>query len=90
MNASYFGARLKELREQAGLTQAELAERIGTTVRNISRLETGTQEPTWPIVLKAAEAFDVSCEAFCEEPTSTAGPKRGRPSKQLERGTEEE
>ncbi len=77
MNPSNFGPRLRELREQAGLTQAELAEKIATTVRNISRLETGAQEATWPIALKLAETLGVSCEAFCREPASTGERKRG-------------
>lgn len=81
MNASNFGLRLRELREQAGFTQAVLAEKIGTTVRNISRLETGAQEATWPIVLRLSEAFGVSCEAFCQPPASTGERKRGRPAK---------
>jgi transcriptional regulator with XRE-family HTH domain len=46
MNAAYFAGRLRELRDQVGLTQKELAERIGTSVRNVSRLETGAQEAT--------------------------------------------
>lgn len=33
--------RLRELREQAGLTQAELAERIGVGQRQVSKIEHG-------------------------------------------------
>ncbi|WP_066587488.1 helix-turn-helix domain-containing protein [Corynebacterium provencense] len=33
--------RLRELREQAGLTQAELAERIGVGQRQVSKIERG-------------------------------------------------
>lgn len=33
--------RLRELREQAGLTQAELAERIGVGQRQVSKIEQG-------------------------------------------------
>lgn len=35
---------LRELREQAGLTQAELAERIGVGQRQVSKIETGDLE----------------------------------------------
>lgn len=33
--------RLRELREQAGLTQAQLAERIGVGQRQVSKIESG-------------------------------------------------
>jgi HEAT repeat protein/transcriptional regulator with XRE-family HTH domain len=81
MNARNFSARMKELRESAGLTQRELADKINTTVRNISRLETGVQEPTWPTVVAIALALGVSCEAFLQAPAKRAVTGRGRPRK---------
>jgi transcriptional regulator with XRE-family HTH domain len=81
MFASNFAGRLRELRESAGLTQGQLAEQVGTTVRTISRLETGTQEPTWPTVLKLSDVLGVSCEAFKEEPSDSQPKGRGRPPK---------
>lgn len=38
--------RLRELREQAGLTQAQLAEHIGVGQRQVSKIETGDLENT--------------------------------------------
>lgn len=38
--------RLRELREQAGLTQAELATRIGVGQRQVSKIENGDLENT--------------------------------------------
>lgn len=38
--------RLRELREQAGLTQRELAERIGVGQRQVSKIEHGDLENT--------------------------------------------
>jgi transcriptional regulator with XRE-family HTH domain len=81
MSAEWFAARLRELREQAGLTQRELAERADTTVRNISRLETGAQEATWPTVVALACVFGVSCDAFLQPPGILPEPRRGRPRK---------
>ncbi len=81
MNPTAFPGRLRELREGAGLTQEQLAEKLGTTVRNISRLETGAQEPTWPTVLALAQAFGVTCEAFCQQPAALPPNRRGRPPK---------
>jgi transcriptional regulator with XRE-family HTH domain len=81
MSAEWLAGRLRELREQAGLTQQELARRLNTTVRNISRLETGVQEPTWPTVVALARVFCVSCEAFLQPPAVLPEPRRGRPRK---------
>lgn len=72
MVAQWFHSRMRELREQAGLTQKQLAEKLGTTVRNISRLETAAQEPTWPTVLALCSVFGVGCDAFMQPPAETA------------------
>jgi transcriptional regulator with XRE-family HTH domain len=81
MSAAWFASRLRQLREQAELTQRKLAERLGTTVRTISRLETGAQEATWPMVVALADVFGVTCESFLQEPDARPEPKRGRPRK---------
>ncbi len=50
--ASIIGARLEK-----GLTQAELAERIGTTRGNIRRLESGRHNPSVRFLRKVARAL---------------------------------
>jgi len=84
MNEDAFAPRLRELREAAGLTQRDLAEATGSTIRNISRLETGAQEATWPTVLKLCKALGVSCEAFTVEPAEQGPAKPGRPRKTVD------
>lgn len=80
MAENAFGLRLKELRESAGLTQPALAEKSGASVRMISRLETGVQEATWPVVQSLAAALGVDCRAFQEPPSANVKPAgRGRP-----------
>lgn len=44
MRAEVRAYRLRELRKQAGLTQAQLAERIGVGQRQVSKLESGDIE----------------------------------------------
>jgi transcriptional regulator with XRE-family HTH domain len=44
MSKKYMKNNLVELRKKRGLTQAELAERAGTTEATISRLETGDRQ----------------------------------------------
>ena len=80
-NLEGLGAYLIALRLAKGMSEAELAERIGKSVRNISRLETGVQEATWPTVVALAQALGVSCEAFLEEAAPLPEPQRGRPRK---------
>jgi transcriptional regulator with XRE-family HTH domain len=62
-----FAAALKRLREEAGLSQAALAEKAGMNVFGVAKLEQGVREPGWATVLKLAAALGVECTAFCEE-----------------------
>lgn len=85
-----FGQRLKELRTAAGMTQGDLAEKVNVTVRSISRLETGVQEATWPVVLALCAALGVKCDAFDQAPSVDAEPQgRGRPAKPQQPAAEE-
>ena len=81
--ASHFGARLRELRESSGLTQAQLAERAGLHPQGVVKLERGEREPAWATVVALAEALGVDCRAFLEEPSKAASEPRGpgRPPK---------
>jgi putative transcriptional regulator len=59
-----FGRRLHALRKAAGLTQSELAEKVGMLHQNVARLEKGGREPGWYVVVKLAEALGVPTDAF--------------------------
>jgi transcriptional regulator with XRE-family HTH domain len=83
--ASGFGQRLRVLREGAGLTQQQLADRAGCHMMTLSKLELGSQEPAWPLVLALARALGVTCLAFVPEGGEAAPAQkrgRGRPPKQ--------
>lgn len=70
---SYFGRRLKELREAAGLTQAELADAALVTKLTILRLENGgVRAPDWGVAERLAEVLDVPLDEFRE-----SRPERG-------------
>ena len=87
MSPEAFAAKLKELREQAGLTQKQLAERAGVAQRTVSSLEQGLYEPVWSTALALAAALGVDCTAFTQEPADRPAPGRGRPAKAKEEPT---
>jgi transcriptional regulator with XRE-family HTH domain len=89
MDTSTFGRRLKELREQAGLTQPQLADKAKLSKAGIADLEQGRREPSWATVQALAAALEVSCEAFNQEPAERPEVGRGRPPKDATRRTEE-
>lgn len=59
-----FARRLKELREAAGLTQKELAEKAGLHLGGVFKLEQGVNEPSWATVRALTRALGVDCKAF--------------------------
>lgn len=72
-----FGARLRRLREAAGLTQEELAEKAGLTARGISDLERGARNRPYPHTVRSLAA---ALELPEDESSSllAAVPKRSR------------
>jgi transcriptional regulator with XRE-family HTH domain len=55
---SWFGKRLKEAREKLGITQEQLAERMGYTKQSVSLVETGaTRRPSLDFAKKAEKAL---------------------------------
>ena len=55
-----FGARLRSLREAAGMSQEELAERAGLTANAIGALERGERKRPYPHTLRAlTDALDL-------------------------------
>jgi len=57
-----FRAALIEARLRAGLTQADLASRVGTKQPAIARLENGTANPSFSMLQRLADALSVSFE----------------------------
>lgn len=58
-DAFELGARVKAERERLGLTQAELADRMGTTQPTVARLEAGGVTPSLDTLHRAAAALDL-------------------------------
>lgn len=53
---------LLSMRASAGLTQEQVADKMQTKKSNVSRLETGSTNPSWSTLLKYADAcgFELS------------------------------
>ena len=61
-----FGARLRELRTARGLTQPDIAARVGTSASNISDLERGIKVPTLTTVARLAQALNCKVTELVE------------------------
>jgi putative transcriptional regulator len=53
---------IKERRAELGLTQAELAERVGVTRKTVNTVENGIFTPSTILALKLAEALGITVE----------------------------
>jgi DNA-binding XRE family transcriptional regulator len=59
-----FSEKLRQLREQAELTQEQLAQRSGVNLWTIRGYEQGRREPNWKGAIDLARALGVTVEAF--------------------------
>lgn len=61
-----FGSRLKSLRTKAGLTQAELAEKIGVGYKTVDQWESGRRTPSVKVAADVAAALGTDLTAFAD------------------------
>ncbi|MBE6854323.1 MAG: helix-turn-helix transcriptional regulator [Ruminococcus sp.] len=54
--------KIKRLRQQRGMTQSELAERVGVSLRSIQNYELGMRYPKRDILDRLCDALEVSLE----------------------------
>lgn len=80
-NAAWFADRLKELREAAGLTQKQLADKAEVGLRAVTYYESGDRIPGWDVVLALAKALGVDCTAFTQPPAEREAAGPGRPTR---------
>jgi DNA-binding XRE family transcriptional regulator len=70
---------LKEVRESAGLTLADISTRSGIAVESLSRLETGAQtNPTWKTLGLYAAAVGCRPELTAEPDRQPVAPRKRR------------
>lgn len=56
------GSRIKDLRLKQGMTQKQLAEKIGIREATLSRYENNKRDTQWEILGKIAEQLNTSCD----------------------------
>ena len=59
--------KVKELRKSKGIKQADLAYAVGSTVRTISRIETGKRDASLILALKFAKQLEKPVEEVFED-----------------------
>jgi transcriptional regulator with XRE-family HTH domain len=74
---------VKQLREERGMTQEDLAFRADITVSSLSRIERGLNSPGWITVGKIVNALDVSLAELVEDLERTP-PEVDPPPSQLQ------
>ncbi len=73
------GRMVRELREARGLSQRELADRMGTTQSVVGRLEAGGSRPTIVTLERVAQALGLRLEVHFHDPAVTGkAPARRR------------
>jgi transcriptional regulator with XRE-family HTH domain len=55
-----FGSRVRELRQERGITQEQLAELMGKTTEHISFLERGERSPSFEVIVDLAKSLGIS------------------------------
>ncbi|GGD63343.1 helix-turn-helix transcriptional regulator [Microbacterium murale] len=59
---------IRSRREQAGITQADLAGRIGVTRQTLIAIEQGRYSPTLELAFQIARAFEVGIDDLFQYP----------------------
>jgi transcriptional regulator with XRE-family HTH domain len=76
------GKRIGEIRRGLGLTQEQVAERLGMTLKGYQFIEQGVQNLTIKTMVKVASALDVRTAELFAAPASREV-KKGRPKKMM-------
>jgi len=63
-DAQQFGRYIRQLREERGLTQSELATRAGLAVDSVRRTERGQLSPSLRSLAKIAEGMEISLHSL--------------------------
>lgn len=68
MNYYKIGQRIRAIRKEKGLSQAELAERVNVSTTHMSHIETGHTKLSLPVFVALARALEVRLDDLMEQP----------------------
>ena len=66
------GKKIRAHRDELGLTQAELADKLGLTYSSVSQWESGCATPRTPILRQLADLFDTTVAELMGEDAAEA------------------
>ena len=64
------GQRIRRIRKARGLSQEELAEKIGISTTHMSHIETGNTKLSLPVFVDLADALEVRADELLHDSTS--------------------
>ncbi|MBQ8697193.1 MAG: helix-turn-helix transcriptional regulator, partial [Clostridia bacterium] len=70
MNQQYFAVKVRTLRKEMGLTQEQLADKMGMSVQAVSKWECADSYPDIGTLVRLADLFGVSIDALLRESES--------------------
>lgn len=74
MKRNFVGTKVRRLRKDRGMTQSELATRIGIIQSDLCRMEKGEYKVGLDSLFKILEVFGMNIGEFFDERGATAGP----------------
>lgn len=69
-----FSSRLRQAREQAGLTQQAFADKLGVTKSAIGNYENGVSSPKWDVLVKIFDVLHVEPNFLYQDDFSSCSP----------------
>ena len=70
----FVGQKVRRLRKERGMTQSELASRIGIIQSDLCRMEKGEYKVSLEVLFRILQVFGMSVAEFFDEPAETATP----------------
>lgn len=86
----FIGKKIKQLRKNAKLSQAELSEKIGMTEKNLSNIERGLQLPALNSFFKMLDIMNIPLYEFGINPNNAKNSKRDELIKEIYLSNNEE
>lgn len=72
MDTNKVGKRIQETRQRRGMTQSELAQKLGMTPKYISNLECGGKTPTLETFVAIANALEIDANTLLVDVLNTS------------------